>query len=137
VLRSRSSALGIDAHVHFLGPIYDFKEKMEAYSACDVLALPTAFEGTSQAIFEAMAQGKPVVATNVGGIPSQITDGVEGFLVEYGDPKQLASRLVQVLGDHPLALEMGRKGREKVMEHRYSILASKLASIYDGEVSSN
>jgi glycosyltransferase involved in cell wall biosynthesis len=135
VLRVEASRRGLDSSVHFLGGIYDFQEKMQAYSACDVLALPTAYEGTSQAIYEAMAQGKPVVASNVGGIPSQITDGVEGFLVEYGNPQQLAARLLEVLRDQALAVRMGEKGRQRVMDHRYSILASKLAAIYDGEVS--
>jgi glycosyltransferase involved in cell wall biosynthesis len=137
ILRTQASKHGVESHTHFVGPIYDFNEKMQAYASCDVFALPTAYEGTSQAIFEAMAQGKPVVASNVGGIPSQISDGAEGFLVDYGSSEQLTTRIVQILGDKSSATKMGQKGRQRVMDHRYSILASRLAAIYLGEVSGN
>ena len=130
-LRAQAAAMGLSERVHLLGPIYDFEEKMRAYASCDVFVLPTAFEGTSQAIFEAMSQGKPVVATNVGGIPSQITDGQEGFLVGYADPEALASKVVEVLKTPGLAGEMGRRGRQRVEAHRYSALASQLVTIYE------
>ncbi|MDA4136362.1 MAG: glycosyltransferase family 4 protein [Thaumarchaeota archaeon] len=129
-LQERAAKLGIGSRVHFPGPIYDFEEKMQAYASSDVFVLPTAFEGTSQAIFEAMAQGKPVVATRVGGIPSQLTDGEEGFLVEHADPGALAAKVIEVLKTPGLASEMGKKGRQKVEAHRYSILASNLVKIY-------
>jgi glycosyltransferase involved in cell wall biosynthesis len=129
-LRARAAKLGVGPHVHFTGPIYDFDEKMEAYASCQVFALPTAFEGTSQSIFEAMAQGKPVVATRVGGIPSQVTDGQEGFLVEYSDSRALAQKVIAVLKTPGLASEMGNKGRERVRAHRYSVLTANLAQIY-------
>jgi glycosyltransferase involved in cell wall biosynthesis len=131
-LRRQAGSLGVGPHIYFLGPIYDFQEKMQAYASCQVFVLPTTFEGTSQAIFEAMAQGKPVVATRVGGIPYQISDGREGFLVESGDIAQLAARVKQILGDPGLAAEMGRRGRERVMANRYSLLVANLLSIYQG-----
>jgi glycosyltransferase involved in cell wall biosynthesis len=130
-LEAQAAKLGIGSHVHFLGPIYDFEEKMQAYASCSVFVLPTAFEGTSQAIFEAMAQGKPVVATRVGGIPSQIDDGVEGFLVEHADPRALAAKVIEVLKTPGLAVEMGKKGKQRVEAHRYSVLASNLVKIYE------
>lgn len=136
-LRARADRLGISSHVHFVGPIYDFVEKMQAYASCQVFVLPTAFEGTSQAIFEAMSQGRPVVATRVGGIPYQISDGVEGYLVEHGDSRALAEKVSEVLGNPALSAEMGRKGRERVMAHRYSVLSSALVEIYGGVVAKN
>jgi glycosyltransferase involved in cell wall biosynthesis len=130
VLKSRANKLGLGSKVRFLGPIYDFAEKMSAYSSCDVFALPTSYEGTSQSIFEAMAQGKPVVSTRVGGVPYQLTDGVEGRLVPYADADALASAIVQVLGDRGRSLEMGAKGRERVMSQRYSVLTASLEELY-------
>ncbi|MGD0396172.1 MAG: glycosyltransferase family 4 protein [Nitrososphaerales archaeon] len=130
VLKSRVARLGIESHFHFLGPIYDFEEKMRAYASCDAFALPTSYEGTSQAIFEAMAQGRPVVATRVGGVPYQFTDGEEGFLVPHGDVRALASRLVDVLSDRALAKTMGEKGRTRVQSQRYSVLTEALEGIY-------
>jgi glycosyltransferase involved in cell wall biosynthesis len=130
-LRAKADGLGVGQHVHLVGPIFDFDEKMQAYAACQVFVLPTAYEGTSQAIFEAMSQGKPVVSTRVGGVPYQVSDGVEGYLVEHGDVKMLAARIKVLLGDPSLAAEMGRKGRVRVRSNRYSILATALSRIYD------
>jgi glycosyltransferase involved in cell wall biosynthesis len=130
-LDARATSLGIGRHVHLVGPIFDFEEKMQAYAACQVFVLPTAYEGTSQAIFEAMSQRKPVVATRVGGVPYQLSDGQEGYLVEHGDVKELAKKINEILGDPSLAAEMGRRGRERVSSNRYSVLAADLVKIYD------
>jgi len=113
-----------------LGPIFDFEEKMQAYASCDLFVLPTAYEGTSQAIFEAMSQAKPIVATRVGGVPFQFTDGEEGYLVEYRDLDAMTKRVIELLGNPSKAAEMGGKGRERVKSNRYSILAAGLAEIY-------
>lgn len=129
-LVSRAERLGVASHVRFLGPIYDFQEKMSAYSSCDLFALPTSYEGTSQSIFEAMAQGKPVVSTRVGGVPWQLTDGVEGRLVPYGDVGALTSAISETLADRKVAAEMGQRGRKRVETQRYSVLASELEGIY-------
>ena len=130
-LRSQADRLGVGSRARFLGPIYEFEEKMQAYSSCDVFVLPTAFEGTSQAIFEAMSQAKPLVATRVGGIPSQVTDGREGFLVEYADAPALAAKVIEVLGDPAMARAMGARGKEKVEAHTYPVLASEMVKIYE------
>jgi glycosyltransferase involved in cell wall biosynthesis len=130
-LRTQASKLGITRAVRFLGPIYDFQQKMQAYASATVFVLPTTYEGTSQAIFEAMSQAKPVVATKVGGIPYQITDGVEGFLVEYGDSRALAGKIAEVLKDPVLAAELGRRGKERVQGNRYSVLTANLEKIYE------
>jgi len=131
VLKSSVAAANLSPRTHFLGPIYDFDDKMAAYASCDVFALPTSYEGTSQSIFEAMAQGKPVVATDVGGVPYQLKDGVEGRLVPYGDVEALGQAIVQILGDRALSTEMGKRGRARVMPQRYSVLTSELERIYE------
>jgi glycosyltransferase involved in cell wall biosynthesis len=131
-LRTVASGLGIGSRVYFTGPIYDFQEKMEAYASCDVFVLPTSYEGTSQAVFEAMSQAKPIVATDVGGIPFQIEDGHEGTLVPYADVGALAGGIESMLKNPELAEELGRNARDKVqLNFRYSMLASNMAGIYD------
>jgi glycosyltransferase involved in cell wall biosynthesis len=129
-LQAMAARLEVGSSVKFLGPIYDFKEKMSAYAACDVFVLPTSYEGTSQSIFEAMAQGKPVVSTRVGGVPYQLTDGVEGRLVGYADPGSLADALLEILGNRAASTEMGNRGRKRVESQRYSLLTSSLEGIY-------
>jgi glycosyltransferase involved in cell wall biosynthesis len=130
-LRTVAKGLGISSRVYFTGPIYDFQEKMEAYASCDVFVLPTSYEGTSQAVFEAMSQAKPIVATDVGGIPFQIKNGREGTLVPYADVGALAGGIESMLKNPELAEELGRNAQEKVRQNfRYSMLASNIAQIY-------
>ncbi|MDL1971819.1 MAG: glycosyltransferase [Deltaproteobacteria bacterium] len=73
-------------------------------------------EGFCLAITEALWKGKPVVATNVGGIPLQIKDGENGFLVEPGNREQFADRIIKILEDPSIGYELGKKAREVVRE---------------------
>ena len=134
-LKARAHELGVSSRVWFTGMIGDFEEKMQAYSACDLFCLPTSYEGTSQAIFEAMAQGKPIVATRTGGIPYQLEGGASGDLVEYGDVKALAEAMARTLRDSSTAREMGAHARDRATEFQYPILASNLQTIYEEIVS--
>lgn len=90
------------------------------YAAFDALVLPSANEGTPVSAIEALAGGRPVVATRVGGIPDVVRDGVDGFLVEPGDVDALADRLGRLAADPDLARRMGEAGRKRVLE-RYSV----------------
>jgi len=66
---------------------------------------------------EAMALGKPVVATSVGGVPEVVVDGQTGILVQPGDPAGLAAAVVEVLSDPARAEEMGERGRQRAAAH--------------------
>jgi glycosyltransferase involved in cell wall biosynthesis len=90
------------------------------YAAFDALVLPSANEGTPVSAIEALAGGRPVVATRVGGVPDVVRDGVDGFLVELGDVEALAEHLGRLAADPELARQMGEAGRERVLE-RYSV----------------
>ncbi len=84
-------------------------------------------EGFGLTVTEALWKGTPVVASNVGGIPLQITDGENGFLVEPTDTGGLADRIIYLLENPALADEMGRKGKETV---RSKFLITRLLSDY-------
>ncbi len=84
------------------------------YSAADFSILPSLMEATSISGLEAMAAGLPLVGTEVGGIPELIRDGVNGYLCQPADPKDLADKIHTLLR-HDLR-EMGRKSREMVDE---------------------
>ena len=122
--------LGVLDHMVFTGPIYDFETKMQAFAASDVFVLPSGYEGTSQSIFGAMAQARPIVATNRGGIPFQIGHQQEGLLVEYADDKALTSAILRLLDDKKFAIDLGLKAKEKVKNFTYSILAKQIEDIY-------
>ena len=74
------------------------------------------FENASMSVLEAMAQGVPVVGTRMGGIPEQVTDGVEGLLCTPGDVGEMADALAQLRDDPDPAARMGEAGRTRVTE---------------------
>jgi len=98
----------------------------------DVLALPSWTEGLPLVVLEAMAHGKPVVATPVGGTPELVTDGETGLLVPPRDPKALAAALQRLLDDAELSRRLGEAGRRRV-EERFSLDAMnrRVLQIYD------
>lgn len=82
------------------------------YAAADVFALPSTSEAQGLSALEAMASGRPVVASAVGGLLDTIEDGRTGYLVPPGDVEGLASRLSRLLSDPALRDEMGAAARE-------------------------
>jgi len=134
-LEDLADDLDVSESIRFTGPIYDIDQKMQAYAACNVFCLPSGYEGTSQSIFQAMAQGKPVVATEAGGIPFQVDDGVEGMLLPYGDPEAISSAILRLLEDQGLARRMGDAARKKAERFCYDRLAKQMKQIYDEVVS--
>lgn len=92
-------------------------------AGCDVVCLPSRAEGLPLVLLEAMAQGKPVVASAVGGVPELVVDGDSGLLVPPGDAGALAVALRRVLGDPTLGRRLGEAARERVRE-RFSAAAA-------------
>ncbi len=101
-------------------------------AALDVAVLPSYREAQGLVILEAMALARPVVATNVGGIPEMIEDGVTGLLVPPHDPEALADAICRVLLDHPFADMLGRAGHRLVHE-RFCVerMVAAIESVYD------
>jgi glycosyltransferase involved in cell wall biosynthesis len=120
----------LENNVLFTGPIYDFEMKMEAFAASDMFVLPSAYEGTSQSIFQAMAARKPIISTNGGGIPFQVENGKEALLIDYGDEEALASSILTILGNKTLADELAARANEKVKQFTYPKLVNQLEQIY-------
>jgi glycosyltransferase involved in cell wall biosynthesis len=85
-------------------------------AALDVAVLPSYREALGLSILEAMALSRPVVASNVGGIPEMIEDGVTGLLVPPHDARALGAAIVRLLRDHQLADVLGRAGHDLVHE---------------------
>jgi glycosyltransferase involved in cell wall biosynthesis len=86
------------------------------YRAARVLVLPSAYEGAPLAVLEAMAEGTPVVATRVGGVPEAVENGRTGFLVPVDDPPAMADRCAEILADPELARRLGEAARARVRE---------------------
>ncbi len=101
-------------------------------ASCDVYVLPSYREGMPVSILEAMAAGKPVVATRVGAIPEVLEDGVNGYLVAPGDVRGLADRIIVLLGAPALRREMGHRNRSKIEElFSMHVVVDTLVSVYE------
>jgi glycosyltransferase involved in cell wall biosynthesis len=101
-------------------------------AALDVAVLPSYREAQGLTILEAMALSRPVVASNVGGIPEMVQDGVTGLLVPPHDADALAAAITRLLLDHPLADTLARAGHDLVHD-RFCIdlMVRAIESIYD------
>ena len=113
-LQARADQLGIGDSVLFLGVRSDVPELL---AASDVFVHPSSQEGNSNAVLEAMAAGKPIVATAVGGTVEAIRDGETGILVPPNDSRALAGAMLRILGDLPAANVMARRARAAVEQH--------------------
>jgi glycosyltransferase involved in cell wall biosynthesis len=116
-LERRAHELGVMRHTLFLG----YQEDVAPYyAAFDALVLPSLNEGTPVSAIEALAAGRPVVATRVGGIPDVVQEGQDGFLVDPGAIDDLAERLARLAADPGLRERMGAAGRNRVLP-RYAV----------------
>ena len=101
------------ASVHFLGRREDVPQIL---GAANVVAMPSYREAQGLAILEALAANRPVVASNVGGIPEMIHDGENGLLVPSHDPTALAAAITRLLKDPSLAARLAAAGHDLVHE---------------------
>lgn len=107
-LEHRLRELGCDDKILLIGFRNDIDMLMPAF---DIFCLSSHMEGLGTSVLDAMAFGLPVVATNAGGIPEAVEDGVTGRIVPPKDPKRLADALLDLLGNQELRSSMGRAGR--------------------------
>ncbi|ACX51484.1 glycosyl transferase group 1 [Ammonifex degensii KC4] len=129
-LEDKARALGLSHLVSFAG--YRPPEEIPSIlKVIDIFVLPSLSEGLPLALLEAMAAGKPVVATAVGGIPEVVLEGRTGYLVPPGDAQALARALLSLLESPDKAREMGEAGRKWVEEHFSSRrMAQEVMKIY-------
>ena len=140
VLKEQVEQLAIGDNVQFLGMRQDVPRLL---SLMDVFVLPSLSEGLSIALLEAMASGKPVVATRVGGNPELIDHGKTGFLVQPEDARDLATNLLKLLSDPGMMQQFGRQAAERVSQHfsmmqmvdRYRDLYARSLSAYNSGMS--
>lgn len=129
-VRQLPGQLGIEQIVEFAGFCKDINLVLSKLDL--VVHASTKGEPFGQVIIEGMAAGKPVVATNGGGVPEIVEDGETGILVPMGDAKAMAQAICKVLGSPEIAREMGRKARNRVAEHfTMDHTARKVEAVYE------
>jgi len=135
-LRELAVKEGVDDEVLFTGYLGE-RDKWILQSICDVAVLPSSFEGFGQTLIQAMARGKPVIGTNVGGMPWVLEDGKAGIMVPYGDPEALADAIIELNSNEHLRDRICAAGRARAEEFSYPKLVDGLEAIYaDIDVSS-
>lgn len=126
-LKSQAAASGISANVVFCGEISDVRDFL---AACDIFVMPSLAEGQPLALLEAMAMGKPVVASDIPGINGTAAAGREALLVPPAEPAALAEAVLKLVGDMPSALAMGRNAREKALQYGLPQYLDRHADFY-------
>jgi glycosyltransferase involved in cell wall biosynthesis len=112
VLEARARALGLGGRLVFAGFRTDLDRLLPSF---DVFCLSSHMEGLGTSLLDAMAFGRPVVATRAGGIPEAVEDGRTGLLVPPRDPRALADALGSLLQDEDRARRMGEAGRQRFL----------------------
>jgi glycosyltransferase involved in cell wall biosynthesis len=105
---------GLEKHVHLLGFRPDV---LSLHNAFDIFVMSSVTEGLGTSLIDAMAAGKPIVATAAGGIPEVVVDRETGLLVPVRDHKAMAQAIVRLLKDEPLRRRMGAAGLARARTH--------------------
>lgn len=122
-LVARVEQLGLADRVHFAGPRPPLPSPHLLF---DISVLTSRSEGLPNSVLEAMAAGRPIVATEVGAVADAVADGETGYLVPPGDPRALADRIDRLLADPGLRARLGARGAQ-VAGERYTAGAAVAA----------
>jgi len=127
-IRELARALGIADHVHFVGRRADVPALIQR---ADVVCHPSRMEGLPNAVMEAMAAARPIVATAAGGTPELVHDGIHGLLVPPQDPDALAEKILALVNDRARGEALGAAARLRIERH-FSVeaLMARVDSLY-------
>lgn len=122
---------GLESHVEFMGYIPE-EDLNEWYNRVMCLVVPSRFEGFGLTVIEAMAAGTSVVASNVDGLRTLIRNGVNGYLVDYGNRDELGGRIATLLEDPETQRAFSQKGQEMVRTcYDWDVIASRISDELD------
>ena len=132
-LRRLARYFGLPPQVDFVGWLTG-SELVERYRRADVVAVPSRYEPFGLVALEAMACGRPVVASRTGGLAEIVDDGRTGLLVSPGDHLRLARALVKLLADDPARSSAGYAAREHVLRYTWDLVAEATLTRYANAV---
>jgi glycosyltransferase involved in cell wall biosynthesis len=122
-------ARGLEDRFVFLGYRNDIPDLL---ASCDLFVLPSLYEGLPLSILEAMAAGKPVISSNIGGTDEAVIHNQTGLLVPAKDPVALATAIRMLLADSALASRLAANGRARVtQEFSAETMVERVTRIYD------
>jgi glycosyltransferase involved in cell wall biosynthesis len=127
-LEAQARSLGIEGRVRFLGHRTDIPQLL---AVSDLFVLPSLYEGLPLSVLEAMAAGKPVIATQIGGTSEAVTNGETGVLVMPRDSNALAAAIQRMLTDHDLASRLAQSALDRVrQEFSSDVMVRNVSRIY-------
>jgi glycosyltransferase involved in cell wall biosynthesis len=131
-LKETISHLSINTSIVFAGVVSN-ETAIDLYGLCDIFVCPSIWQEPSpMVVVEAMASGKPVIATNVGGLPHRVANGKTGYIVEPNNSTELAARIIELLQNDELRIHMGDNAREHVKKfYSIEVIANKYIQLYD------
>ncbi|MDI6688800.1 MAG: glycosyltransferase, partial [Desulfobacterales bacterium] len=127
-LKNMASRLGIEENVKFPGWRPDVAEVMSIF---DIFVLPSLNEGMGRVLVEAMALGKPIVASDVGGITDLVVHGENGFLVPVGNVDAMAVRINDLLESAEKRKKMGENGKSRSVNYSSDSMIKKIDRLYE------
>ncbi len=128
-LEAQVRALGLDGRVVLLGYRPDVNQLL---ASCDLFVLPSLYEGLPLSVLEAMAAGKPVIATAIGGTAEAVVPGQTGLLVPPADPGALADAIQKLLSEPGLAQQLASAGQYRArQEFTSEVMVQRVMQVYD------
>lgn len=129
-LKERARSLGIEANVEWFG-FTNVDKLAELHADSSLLIHPSHIDNSPNSVAEAMASGLPVIASNVGGIPSMIEHNVSGLLVESKNHHELAAAMIALLHDESERQRLARRAKEVALErHHPAKVATQALRVY-------
>ena len=126
-LEAMVEQLGLKGNVKFLGWRHDVADVMSVF---DIFVLPSLNEGMGRVLVEAMVLGKPIVASDVGGIPDLVTHGENGFLFPVGDVGALADGINRLIQSPGMRKKMEKCGENRAVDYSANAMMQKIDRLY-------
>ena len=101
------------------------------YSAAEMVVMPSHYESFGMVALEAMACGKPVIASQVGGLAFLVRDGETGFVIPGNDVEKLAGRLTDLIKNKELREKLGKQSAEYAQLYSWETISSKMIELYN------
>jgi glycosyltransferase involved in cell wall biosynthesis len=131
-LKSLVSALGLEKHVYFTGPILEAAQLLRAF---DIFVLSSRSEALAYVIIEACIARMPIVASNVGGIPEIIKNSQSGILCAEGDVEAFAQAMVQILDNTQLRNALADAAKERANSFSFESMLGSTERVYESTIS--
>jgi len=135
-LRAAASASGLNERLHLLGAVAQ-SDLPRYMAAANAVIVPSLYESFGMAALEALACGRPVVASASGGLQLTVHDGENGYLAPPGDAPAFATRLAAILQNPVLAQRMSTRARRSAEPYGWSAVADRIYCLYDSLVATN